>query len=165
MRKRIFAVLSVFFLFLPSCKGPAYRSDLSAEALAKSCADELAVSDVAFETEESFSGEEMPFCDPELSVCYATDGNNLDEFGIWKTRGEKPRKVATFLSDSLLKRYRENESFYQSYIPEEIPKLRDAEVRVYGDYVVYAVLSPQQKKEFFQFLEKTLAKNQEKPAM
>ena len=164
MKKRIFAVLSLFFLLLPSCSGPTYRSDLSVEELAKSCAKNLSLSEIAFEKDEGFANEELPVCDPELSVCYSTDGNNLDEFGVWKTRGEKPRQVATFLSNSLWKRYQESESFYQSYIPEEIPKLRDAEVRVYGDYVAYAVLSPQQKKAFFQFLEKTLAK-QEKPAM
>ena len=163
MKKRIFAVLSILFLLLTACNASHYRSDLSAETLCKQCAEALDFAAPAFEGSEAFADEELPVCDPKLSVCYSTDGNNLDEFGIWKTGGEKPRNVATFLADSLLKRYRENESYYQSYIPEETPKLRDAEVRVYGNYVVYAILSPEQKKAFFQYLEKTLA-NEEKPA-
>ena len=163
MKKRIFAVLFALFLLLSSCGGPNYRSDLSAETLSQKCAEELKLENIAFEGREALPKENRPGLAPDVSICYSTSGNNLDEIGVWKATGEKPRQVATFLADSLFERYEENEAFYLSYIPEELPKLRDAEVRVYGDYVVYAVLAPEQKKAFFQFLEKTFAK-EEKPA-
>ena len=164
MKKRFFTVLFALFLLFPSCGGPDYRNDLSAEELSKKCARELNFQDFALEGSDAFPKENRPGLAPDVSVCYSTNGNNLDEICIWKASGEKPRQVASFLADSLFERYEENESFYQSYIPEELPKLRDAEVRVYGNYVVYAVLSPEQKKAFFQFLEKTLAK-EKKPTV
>lgn len=164
MKKRIFAVLFVLFMFLPSCNGQPYRNDLSAEELCRKCAEAVIIEDPETEGAEAFPAENRPGLAPEVSVCYSSNGNNLDEIGVWKATGEKPRQAATFVADSLLERYLENESFYQSYIPEELPKLRDAEVRVYGNYVVYAVLSPERKKAFFQFLEKALAK-EERPTV
>lgn len=162
MKRWIFAVLSILFLLFPSCGGPGYRNDFSAEELCQKCAGAIAMEEPETEGADAFPEENRPGLAPEISVCYSASGNNLDEIGIWKTTGEKPRQAAAFLADSLLERYRENEDFYQSYLPEELPKLRDAEVRVYGNYAVYAVLSPEKKKAFFQFLEETLAK--EKPA-
>ncbi len=164
MKKRIFAVLFVIFWLLTSCGGSSYRNDLSAGELCRKCAEELKIEDAAFEGSEAFPKKDRPGLAPDVSVCYAANGNNLDEIGIWKATGEKPRQAATFLSDSLLTRFEENEAFYQSYIPEEVPKLRDAEVRVYGNYVVYAILAPERKKAFFRFLEKTLVK-EEKPTV
>ena len=164
MKKRIFAVLSAFFLLLPSCGEQTYRSDLSAVDLCRKCAEELEIENAAFEGREAFPEENRPGLAPDISVCYSASGDNLDEIGIWKATGEKPRQVATFLAGSLLERYEESEAFYQSYIPEEVPKLTDAEVRVYGDYVVYAVLSAERKKAFFRLVEKALAK-EEKPAV
>ncbi len=163
MKKRIFAVFSILFLILTSCEGQTYRNDLSAEEVCKICAETLEIEDAGMEGKEAFPEKNRPGINPEVAVCFSGNGNSLDEIGVWKATGEKPRQVAIFLADSLFQRYEENKGFYQSYIPEEMPKLQEAEVRVYGNYVVYAVLSPQQKKAFFQMVEKTLAK-EEKPA-
>ncbi len=164
MKKLIFAVLSILFLLFPSCGAQTYRNDFSAEELCKKCAEAMEIEEPETEGAEAFPEENRPGLAPEVAVCYSANGSNLDEIGIWKATGEKPRQVATFVANSLFDRYLENEAFYQSYLPEEAPKLRDTEVRVYGNYVVYAALSPERKKAFFQFLEKTLAKA-EQPAV
>jgi len=60
------------------------------------------------------------------------------------------------LQGYLQKRYTENQEWYNSYMPTETPKLRDAEVRIYGNCVVYAVLSSEQRTAFFAECEKLL---------
>ena len=161
MKKAFFAVLLLFCPILCACTKAEYQSVFSADELCRKCADVLEIEDAAFEQGESFSGEELPIQNPEIAVCFSGNANNLDEIGIWKTTGGTAKKAATFLGDSLFKRYRDNLSFYDSYIPEQTPKLRDAEVRVYGKYAVYAILAPEQKKLFFQTLEELLATKEE----
>ena len=48
-------------------------------------------------------------------------------------------------------------AFIASYAPEELPKLERAEVRVFGNYVAYAILSDEDRTLFFDTVEKKLS--------
>lgn len=156
MKKLVFAVLCIFFLFASACSATPYRNDLTPESLAAECAKALAIEDIATEGAESLPKKNLPVPFPQIAVCYSANANDLDEIGIWKVSGENPRAVAVYLSNWLLSRLEENSEFYDSYIPDQTAKLRDAEVRVYGSYIAYAILSPEQKTAFFRFLENKL---------
>ena len=58
----------------------------------------------------------------------------------------------------LSKSFEKNREFYDSYIPEETAKLRDAEVRRFGNYVAYAILDRDSKSRFFSAIEDKLTK-------
>lgn len=83
-----------------------------------------------------------------LSVRVAMAGDRIDEYGVLHsdigTDG-----AARLIREYLARSYEQNRAFYDSYIPAETPKLRDAEVRIFGDYVVYAILSPEERERVF----------------
>lgn len=117
-------------------------------------------------TASAWVGEDQNFIEeyvtiPEYvkdsQVYYAQNTNDLDEFGIFEVEEGKAQEVRNqLLSGYLKKRYDENLEWYNSYMPTETPKLRDAEVRVFGNCVVYAVLSQENRKAFFDECEKLL---------
>ena len=117
-------------------------------------------------TASAWVGEDQNFIEeyvtiPEYvkdsQVYYAQNTNDLDEFGIfWVEEGQAKAARSLLLQGYLQKRYTENREWYDSYMPTETPKLRDAEVRIYGNCVAYAVLSPEKRKSFFSECEKLL---------
>ena len=62
-------------------------------------------------------------------------GININEYGVFKT--DDPAALKSALEDYL--QYRE-EIWMDEYLPEEHPKLENAQVWAVGDYVMYAIL-------------------------
>jgi len=62
-------------------------------------------------------------------------GTNINEYGVFKT--EDTDALTALLEQYLA--YRE-EIWMDEYLPEEHPKLENAQVRVIGDYVMYVIL-------------------------
>ena len=92
----------------------------------------------------------------DATVRFATDANNLNEFGIFHVSSDKVKDMETLLKDYLKKSYEANQAWYDSYIPAETPKLRDAEVKRIGNYVLYAIASPSDRTAFFEAAEAKL---------
>ncbi len=151
----LFLILTVF----SSCKkSVAYVDNIPTKTLVLELQNELDDDDY-LQAEagylDDYFDEDAETAD--YSICFSADGNNLSEFGIWRTGSPKSAQevstqVRRYLDESLIK----NKSFYDSYIPEETPKLRDAEVRVFGNYVAYAILDKDDRTEFFEKLEEKL---------
>ena len=89
-------------------------------------------------------------------IRFASDSGNLNEIGIFHTTDGNAFHMADLLKTYLMQSYEKNRSWYDSYIPTETPKLRDAEIRIYGNYVVYAILSKDSKNQLFQSIEDQL---------
>ena len=148
---------------MTSCKKATvlYLDTLPASELAEEAREELDTTD--FRTAPDDWLEDyvtLPEGISDYEICFSADGGNLNEFGIWHV---KPDQIAsteaalrTYLATSLSK----NRDFYNSYIPEETHKLEKAEVRVFGNYVCYAVLNEQDKSTFFGTIQEELT---EKP--
>lgn len=98
----------------------------------------------------------MPEYVTDSVIRFASDSNNINEIGIFHTTEGKSKEFAEMIKAYLLNSYERNQAWYDSYIPAETPKLRDAEVRIYGNYVVYAILSKESKGTAFSVAEKTL---------
>jgi hypothetical protein len=92
----------------------------------------------------------------DFTVYIRADRNNIDEFGIYRMGDGDVREMATLLEGYLSRSLEQNRDWYDSYIPAETPKLRRAEVRVFGDYAVYAILSDSDRKHFFERIEALL---------
>ena len=90
---------------------------------------------------------------------FATDGNNLDEIGIYQVTDGNANAMKTVLEDYLEDSLARNQSWYESYIPKEIPKLRDAEVKVFGNYVIYAICSKEDRAAVFSAVADLLKQN------
>ena len=77
-----------------------------------------------------------------------TGGASFDEFGILGYADEKSAEAAAQNIRDYLKSLQED-ALYRSYFPEEEYKLDQSQVRIYGKYVAYAVLSDSNMNAFF----------------
>ena len=160
MKKATVCLLGILLLAsLISCAGESYRDDLPTAALAEQVRAALPqkndyVTDDSGFTEDYFTLSDSVY---EHTVLYARQTNNLDEFGIYHVKKEDAKELARQLrEDYLAASLERNRDWYDSYIPTETPKLRDAEVRVYGSYVVYAILDKEGRTTLFDAVERAL---------
>lgn len=100
----------------------------------KNAADSEIMTDIP----ESYMQSMMKLSAENYSECYArisSVGININEYGVFKT--DDPDAMKDLLHAYL--EYRE-EIWMDEYLPEEHPKLQNAQVWVMGDYVMYAIL-------------------------
>ena len=161
--KRIFLLaLSLFLLAsLVACTdAKQYANDVSPTALAEAALNKMD-DGVAYTTAEKGFLDDY-FTEPsyliDSVIRFATDANNLNEFGIFRVESGKAKEMGTLLENYLKDSLTLNQSWYDSYIPEETPKLRDAEVKVFGDYAVYAIADKTDRQAFFAAVESELTK-------
>lgn len=82
----------------------------------------------------------------EYAIRINTMGTNIDEFGIFKA-GTLSVSDLKALVESYLKL--RQDSWMDEYMPDEKPKMMNAEVKVQGDYVMYCILSDTEKTTAF----------------
>ena len=165
--KTIASVMSLtllcVILLLSGCKQEEYKKDIDAKELASELSQKTPTESAWINEDQNFIEEyiKIPESVKQSHIYYAQNTNDLDEFGVFVVEDGQAKAVQSMLSQGYLqKRYNENREWYDSYMPTETPKLRDAEVRIYGNCVAYAVLSPENRKTFFEECEKLL-KNEE----
>ena len=161
MKRFLLFFSALFLLSFAGCGKPTprkYLNDLSAAELADLAGDALSEDFRAADADYLTDYVTLPQAGYSISVRLAAGGDRIDEFGILHS-DIGTEEAARLLRDYLARSYEQNRTFYDSYIPTETPKLRDAEVRVYGDYVVYAILSPEEKTAFFNRVEACLRKS------
>ena len=153
-------LLAAVTLCATSCQKETYQKDIDAKSIADALCEKTPTESKWIDDSQTFIEEYItPEAVKESYVYYAQNTNDLDEFGIFEVEEGKAQEVRNqLLSGYLKKRYSENLEWYNSYMPTETPKLRDAEVRVFGNCVVYAVLSQENRKAFFDECEKLLKK-------
>ena len=157
-RAAFLALMCAIFI-LSSCATGEYKKNVNAKESADTLAQKTPTESKWIGEDQDFIKEyiEIPEYVKESQVYYAQNTNDLDEFGIFWVEDGKGNAVRSMLTQGYLqKRYNENQEWYNSYMPTQTPKLRDAEVRVYGNCVVYAVLSSEQRTAFFAECEKLL---------
>ena len=162
-RAALLALLCVVFLLTACKEKEEYKKDINTKELAAELSQKTPTDSVWIDEDQNFIEEyvNVPEAVKESYVYYAQNTNDLDEFGVFLVEEGEAKAVRSMLAqDYLQKRYTENREWYDSYMPTETPKLRDAEVRIYGNCVAYAVLSPERRTAFFAECEKLL-KNQE----
>ncbi len=158
----LLALLCAIFI-LSSCGKEEYKKDIDTKELAETLSQKTPTESAWVDEDQNFIEEyvQVPEYVKESYVYYAQNTNDLDEFGVFLVEEGKESAVRSLLTQGYLrKRYNDNLDWYNSYMPTETPKLRDAEVRVYGNCVAYAVLSPERRTAFFDECEKLL-KNEE----
>lgn len=136
-----------------------YKKEINTQEIATALSQKTPTASAWINEDQYFIEEyvDIPEYVKESSVYYAKNTNDLDEFGIFLVEEGKEKATRLLLLQGYLqKRYTENQEWYNSYMPTETPKLRDAEVRIYGNCVVYAVLSAEQRTAFFAECEKLL---------
>ena len=151
-------LLALLLPALSACRSERhYTDDLTASELASDAQDALSGT-VYLAADHSYLNDYFPIPEEvtDYRIYFASDGNNLDEFGIWHANAATAEPLSALIRGYLDESLARNRSFYDSYIPQETPKLRDAEVRVFGNYVAYAILDEADRKTFFHTVEQDL---------
>jgi len=126
-------------------KTTEYRDDLPATDLADLVADTLGSDSFAAMKESYLTGamklDLILFS--EYDVRINAYGADIDEFGIFKTADGVSVKDAVAELDKYLS-FR-LETWMDEYMPEEKPKLEKAETHSAGNYIMYVILSEENK--------------------
>ena len=160
MKKKILAaLLAAMLLLLASCKGDTtvnYRTDKTAAEVYSSASAAVSSASLA-EADEDYIRYRMMLDTSIMESCsihIQNTGSSLDEIGIIKALSEDTLAVEKAVADYLAQR---NEEWTGMYLVDEYPKLRDAEYKVFGRYVVYGILSEADKTALFDAVADTLA--------
>ena len=159
MKKTFLAVLMAALLLLPSCgeQAPVYRTDLSAEAVSDACTPVLSSADLLSAADPDYIQYRLLLDDTMMENCVVyiqNAGTSLDEFGIIKALTDDTSALEAAVADFLTRR---NEEWTGQYMVEEYPKLEAAEYKTIGRYVIYAILSEEDKAAFFAAAEQFIA--------
>ena len=159
MKRFLISLLSLLLLCsLCACNGTNYASDRKVSDLIADAESALAGSDAYRRQEDDLLADYFTLPDYVTGVEYrlSKDGNNIDEFGIYQVTDGNAKALKKLVEGYLSKSYEQNQAYYDSYNPQQTPKLRDAEVKVFGNYVAYAILSDADRATFFDTVEKAL---------
>ena len=137
--------LAALSCLLCACGGKTVRSDVPVEELA--AAVDKAIGGEGFSTvDESYVNGRLQL---DLSKCgsYVVRLNVVDEYGVFRAKDEDAAKA---LKDEV-RAYLDNRlaTWMDEYMPEEKPKVENADCRVIGNYVVYAILSESARSAAF----------------
>ena len=154
---RAIALLTAFFALLSllcACGGgKAARSDVPVEDLA-AAVDKAIGSDKYSTAEESYVRGRLQI---DLGSCesYVVRLSGVvDEYGVFKAKdADAVKTLEKEVQDYLKNRL---ETWMDEYMPEEKPKVENAECRVFGNYVVYAILSDSSRSAAFKAVDNAL---------
>lgn len=150
-------VMALLMLFaLCACRG-AEIEDVPVDTLADSVAQAIDKSEslIKMGSEYILGYMGMDVSEYEgFAVEINAYGANIDEFGIFKGRDEEQAgEIKSAVEDYLQLRLA---SWMDEYMPEEKPKLTCAEIKTVGTYVMYCILSDEDKQTAFEVFEKSL---------
>ena len=151
------ALLSCLLLISLSSCG-SYADDIDTDNLATVGLNALSDGIDYMEADDGFLDDYFtaPSWVTDYEIYLAPTASNINQVGVYHVQDGHAEEMETILRDYLQRSYAENGNWYDSYIPKETPKLRDAEVKVYGNYIAYAILGEQDRATFFSAIEKAL---------
>lgn len=159
--KRIIALLALLAMvlaFSACAKAPAvtYRSDVGMAELSGAVEAYLDAGSLA-QMQESYLTGPMKL-DTALFADYVVKinayGANIDEYGIFKAPDAASVDSVKQAVEGYLQLRRD--TWMEEYMPEEKPKLTQAEIRVAGQYVMYAIVSDDARKPVLDAFENAL---------
>lgn len=151
----IFAAL--LLATLASCGGDTIKSDVPVSEIASrvdsviSSGGNMAEADGSYVSGYVGIGADMY---SEGTVMVRSMGVNVDEYGIFRCADDKQAEELLTAVKAYLKM--RDDSWMPEYMPEERPKVQSAEYKVLGNYVMYAILSEDDKKAAFPAFEECL---------
>ena len=139
-----------------SGKKEGYKSDVTVENLMSAVEKQFDASALAAVNEGYIKGKMKldPSALGEYVVKVNTMGANINEYGIFKAESESragdiKKEIEAYFEFYL-------ETWMPEYMPEELPKLKAAECRQFGSYVVYAILPDADRSAVFKEAESQL---------
>ena len=108
-------------------------------------------------TDEELSYFDLAKCDDaDITLLYSRDAEDVGEIGVIRISGGNLNKTKLAVEEYLDAQQKEKGAFFKNYAPGELLKLERAEVRCFGDYVIFTVLSSEETQAVFEKAEEIL---------
>lgn len=139
-----------------SVNDKVYKDDLSTAKIAADSCAQLSAASFVTEADEDYIRYSMQLNESVMKECTVyiqNSGSSLDEFGVIKATADTIADLEDTVKNYLTRR---NDEWTGMYLVEEYPKLRDAEYKIFGNYLVYGILSENDKDLLFTAVEAAL---------
>ena len=150
----------IMSLIFDSCSTKSYSSSSNCKELSQSLMREISVPDGEF---SQYTDDELQifFSSPELyddiSIIYSKDTTDIAELGILHAANEEKATKLFEEAKLYIKNLQEQKrEFLNNYSPNEVQKLNSAEVRKFGNYIIFTVADPDDKNYVFSKAEELL---------
>ncbi len=167
MKKKLIRILCLCLLVLPvigcfaGCdngSSATYRNDVKVDTIATALIELLPTQDGYYSPDSdylefNFDGAAEHI--EEYVIDISATSTNINQFGIFKAR-EGEAETVKALCDKYIATMTDRWVAQASYIAAEHPKMENAEARIFGNYVVYVMLTAADKAEAFAAVESLL---------
>lgn len=152
--------LITLLLTLAACNSTgSYRNDLDTDAIINSLTVKVPIEDGYYEADDDYVDFYFPASDhiiDDSEIMFARASTNKNQIGVFKAEAGKVEELKKLCED-YIKTTQERWVAQADYTPAEHPKIAEAEVRVYGNYVIYAMLLEADREIVFAEAEKLLS--------
>ncbi len=151
MKKAIALVLALCMccaLLLTACGGSKVRDDVAPADVAAAVSKALGMENDLVSLDGTFLGLTGKSADAvgEHAILVVANGTSIDEIGVFKAGAMTVDELKALAGDYLDLYAEKTWPMVELYNPDEKPKLTGAEVKVLGNYVMYAILSETDRK-------------------
>lgn len=162
--KKIIKTLSTLLLvavLLSGCSRVQYADSVACRDIGSAISDTL---DDGLEYAELSAEHVKQYFDntdeyDDIHTMYSTDTGDINEIGIFHASSKKNAdSVETKCREYIDGMKEDSRPFIASYAPNELPKLDGAQVRRFGNYVVYTVLDDSTADKVFEKVKDSLKK-------
>lgn len=156
MKKHIFLCLVLTLASLLCACGSTLRADVPVADLQAVVEAELANASHLDGVDADYLRFNLPGCAgaAESLIRMSVSGTTLDEYGIFRAATEAEVDGLREACEAYLQV--RNDAWLNLYMVDQYPKLRDAEVKVVGQYVVYMILDESEKPAVISAIESAL---------
>ncbi|HHT54190.1 MAG TPA: DUF4358 domain-containing protein [Clostridiales bacterium] len=156
--KTILTLILAVILFASCGKKVSYRDDLTAKEVIDKIEATVPLDDGYYSVDSDyldfyFEGADALIDSYEIRI--ANTSTNINQFGVFKVKDGQAEAMQA-LCRGYLSLKMERWVLQADYIAAEHPKMEDAEVRIFGNYVVYTILTKQDKTAVFKAVEELL---------
>ena len=160
--KRVFSfflLMCLLMTFLFSCSGKSYKNDVEVDTLKEKVEELLPVEYGYTEVDQDYFDIYFGFSDKisDFSVVLSSASVDLNEFGIFHVKDKEDisavkAKIQSYMDDQKSV----NIPSVQTYAPSEVPKLEKGSIKVFGNYIVYLFLFPDDQTVVYKAIENLL---------
>lgn len=154
-----FILIAIFSVIaLSACGGTDYRNDVAVGTIDSAIQSKIPVPDGYYSPDSdylSFYFEGAESIVDEYVIQMSATSTNINQFGIFRVQDGEAENMKA-ICDAYIAKSKDRWVAQANYIASEHPKMEGAEVRVFGNYVVYTMLTEADKATAFAAVEDAL---------
>ncbi|MBO7311080.1 MAG: DUF4358 domain-containing protein [Clostridia bacterium] len=152
-------IVTIFIFSLSSCSSLSYADGVKCHDIGNEIHTVLNDQKEYAEFENTGINNALDLSDEydDFYAVYSTDTNDIDEIAIFHAKSKEDAEEILEACQEYIDDMQENSrAFISSYAPNELPKLDEARVRRFGNYIVYTVLDAQTANSAFEAIKEAL---------